>query len=90
MISYPTLEDVRTANRKQIYRWFLLLKIPGFSKWDKKTGTWIQDPTVPLNAQEILDLIYKRWQEFGGRDFKISAEIMKEAYGVSPARSSQG
>lgn len=89
MIPYPTREEVLIADRKQVYRWFLLLRIPGFSKWNKKSGKFIPDPTVPENAQEILSLIITRWKEFGGTDVGLAREIMTEATHEPPVGSSQ-
>lgn len=85
MIPYPTKAEVLSADRKQIYRWFLLLRLPGFSKWDKKSGTFVSDPTVPANADEIIKMIAIRWLEFGGRDIEMSIEIMKEVKNDAPA-----
>jgi len=85
MIQYPTHKEVLAADRKQVYRWFLFLRIPGFSKWNKKSGTFTRDPSVPEDAQEILKLIDDRWVELGGRDLKIAKEIMMEVINDAPA-----
>lgn len=75
-LQYPSLKEVEEANYEEIYRWFLLLPFPRRVKTGKgKTTLYVVDPP---GGTELMQAIYKRWVEFGGRDREMANKILKE------------
>jgi len=80
-LNYPTPDQIKHADREQIYRWFLLLPLPIFVK-DKKTKVYVEEPQGGVG---IIKLISDRWTELGGRDSVMARKIMSEVHGDTPA-----
>jgi hypothetical protein len=75
-MDYPTMDQVESANREQIYRWFLCLPIPRLIRVGKgKNLSYVYDPQ---GVREIFTRIYVRWKELGGPDGKIRNKVLRE------------
>lgn len=75
-MQYPTLSEIESASREEIYRWFLRLPLPRRLKIGKgKSATWVK---VPEGGERIIRRIHGRWIELGGSDPELREKILKE------------
>lgn len=77
-MDYPTIKEVEAADREQIYRWFLGLPFPRLLREGKgKDARYVYQP---VDGMKIIDRIFKRWLELGGREETMSMKILQESY----------
>ena len=69
-LSYPTLEEVESANRLSLGRWFRFLPSPGMD--------WINDKDFKEKVKaesKIMERILERFDDLGYMDSTLSKEI---------------
>ncbi len=69
-MNYPTMEQVKAADREQICRWYRFLPSPGMSAL--RTPAF---DTVLNEEATVMNAIVARWKEFGGFTPEISKKI---------------
>lgn len=67
---YPTLEQVKVADREQLARWYRFLRSPGESAIDTE-----QFKKKLEEEKQIMDLICQRFRELGGFNPYLSKKI---------------
>ena len=69
-MNYPTLEEVETATRPEILRWYRFLRSPGLDAIDKPNFS-----EVIMKEARIMDRICARFKEVGGFTPELSKQI---------------
>jgi len=69
---YPTLEEVKKADREQLARWYRFLGSPGLNYIDE--GQDIFEKKME-EERVIMNLIAQRFSEFGGFTSELSKKI---------------
>lgn len=69
-LPFPTLEEVESAHRLDLGRWFRFLPSPGMD--------WINDEDFKKKSeveQAVMQRIIERFDDLGGMDTALSKEI---------------
>ena len=69
-MNYPTLDQVKNANREQLAEWYRFLPSPG---WNLINAENFYE--ILKNQTEIIDEIVKRFGEMGGFTSQISKRV---------------